>query len=234
MIYEKLSPTKKKFLNLLGIYSDDDFPKEFYDVIKSTRDEITESEIFCVDDYRKCCCNNEYLDFSRLVGTDHDRYAGKSWIEAFSDLARGDENIELFFHNPKYYLNKSEDDIDMGVIEKDKEYFIYSRCGGGNNRLIMMKIFYLAQSRNSAPHFSPLVRVRTVPTKSTADNIFFCIFPNGGFPDSGLEVIKRDKSSKEERYDVREGFSGPIILENVSGSEILEKLSNVDKSHMKG
>ena len=35
-------------------------------------------------------------------------------------------------------------------------------------------------------------------------------------------------------YDVQEGFSGPIILENVNGSEILEKLSNVDKSHMKG
>ena len=90
MIYEKLSPTKKKFLNLLGIYSDDDFPKEFYDVIKSTRDEITEPEKFCVDDYRTCYCKKEHIDFSRLVGTDHDRYAGKSWIEAFSDLDRGD------------------------------------------------------------------------------------------------------------------------------------------------
>ena len=234
MIYEKLSPTKKKFLNLIGIYSDDDFPKEFYDVIKSTRDEITESEKFCVDDYRKCCCNNEHLDLSRLVGTDHDRYAGKSWIEAFSDLDRGDENIILFFKNPDYYLNELEDDIDMGVIEKNNEYFIYSRCGGGNNRLIMMKIFYLAQSKNCIPYFSPLVQVRTVPTKSTADNIFFCIFPDGGFTGSGLEVIKRDKNSKEERYDVQEGFSGPIILENVNGSEILEKLSNVNKSHMKG
>ena len=98
----------------------------------------------------------------------------------------------------------------------------------------MMKIFYLAQSKNGMPYFSPLVQVRTVPTKSTADKIFFCIFPDGGFTGSGLEVIKRDKNSKEEMYDVQEGFSGPIILENVNGSEILEKLSNVDKSHMKG
>ena len=233
MIYENLSPTKKRFLNLLGIYSDDGFPKEFYDVIKSTRDEITESEKFCVDDYRKCCCNNEHLDLSRLVGTDHDRYAGKSWIEAFSDLDRGDENIELFFQNPNYYLNESEDDVDIGVIEKDNEFYIYSRCGGGNNRLIMMKIFYLAQSRNSAQYFSPLVQVRTVPTKSTADNIFYCMFPDGGFTGSGLEVIKRDKNSEEERYDVREGFSGPIILENVKGPEILDKIANADKSHMK-
>ena len=233
MIYEKLSPTKKKFLNLLEIYSDDDFPKGFYDVIKSTRDEITESEKFCVDDYRKCCSKNKHLDFSRLVGTDHDRYVGKSWIKAFSDLDRGDENIELFFQNPNYYLNESEDDIDMGVIEKDNEYFVYSKCGGGNNRLIIMKIFYLAQSRNGAPYFSPLVQVRTVPTKSTADNIFFCIFPNGGFKDSGLKVIKRDNSVKEERYDVQEGFNGPIILENVYGSEILDRIATIDKHTMK-
>ena len=233
MIYEKLSPTKKKFLNLIGIYSDDDFPKEFYDVIKSTRDEITESEKFCVDDYRKCCCNNEHLDLSRLVGTDHDRYAGKSWIEAFSDLDRGDENIELFFQNPNYYLNESEDDVGMGVIEKDNEFYIYSRCGGGNNRLIMMKLFYLAQSRTGAQYFSPLVRVRMVPTKSTADNIFYCMFPDGGFIDSGLEVIKRDNSDKEERYDVIKGFNGPIILENVKGPEILDKIATINKQNMK-
>ena len=233
MIYEKLSPTKKKFLNLLGIYSDDDFPKEFYDVIKSTRDEITEPEKFCVDDYRTCYCKKEHIDFSRLVGTDHDRYAGKSWIEAFSDLDRGDKNIELFFQNPNYYLNESEDDVDMGVIEKDNEFYIYSRCGGGNNRLIMMKLFYLAQLRNGAPYFSPLVRVRMVPTKSTADNIFYCMFPDGGFKDSGLEVIKRDNSDQEEKYDVIEGFNGPIILENVKGSEILDKIATIKEQNMK-
>lgn len=224
MIYERLSPTKKKFMNLLGINSDSDFPMEFFDVIKSTRDDISESEKFCVDDYRKCYCHNERIDFNRLVGTDHDRYAGKSWIEAFFDLDRGDENIELFFQNPDYYNNESEDEIDMGVIEKDGKYYINSTCGGGNNRLIIMKLLYLAQSRNNKPSFSPLVRVRTVPTKSTADNIFNCEFPNGGFETSGLEVIKKDIRVSDEIYDILK--DNEIIIENVEGAEILNRISN--------
>ena len=57
------------------------------------------------------------------------------------------------------------------------------------------------------------------------------MFPDGGFIDSGLEVIKRDNSDKEERYDVIKGFNGPIILENVKGPEILDKIANAEQRH---
>lgn len=229
MIYEKLSPIKKKYMNVLGIYGDEDFPVEFFEKIKSTKDEITESEKFCIDDYNTCYCHNETIDFSRLVGTDHDKYAGKSWIEAFMILDRGDKNIEQFFQNPDYYRNNSKEQIDMGVVEKDGKYYIYSKCGGGNNRLIIMKLFYIVQRKNNKPFFSPLVRVRTVPTKSTADNIFYSMYPNGGFESSGLEIIKKDNTIKDEIYDIQDGFRGPIILENVAGSEIIKKISEMNK-----
>ena len=229
MIYEKLSPTKKIFMNKLGIYSDDDFPIEFFDIIKSVSDDISVSEKFCIDDYKTCYCHNEKIDFSRLVGTDHDRYAGKSWIEAFCDLDRGDKNIELLFQNPLYYMNEEDDNVDMGVIEKDGKYYIYSKCGGGNNRLIILKLFYLAQLKNGKPYYSPLVRVRTVPTKDTANNIFYAMFPNGDFETSGLEIIKKDNTTSDEVYVIKDGFNGPIILENVDGKEIINKLLDIDR-----
>ena len=59
------------------------------------------------------------------------------------------------------------------------------------------------------------------------------MFPDGGFKDSGLEVIKRDNSDQEEKYDVIEGFNGPIILENVKGSEILDKIATIKEQNMK-
>ena len=36
------------FMNKLGIYSDDDFPIEFFDIIKSVSDDISVSEKFCI------------------------------------------------------------------------------------------------------------------------------------------------------------------------------------------
>lgn len=231
--YESMSDSQKKFMNILGIYSDDDFPKGFFDIIKSTKDEVAESEKFCIDDYSTCYCYNSKLDMSKLVGTDHDRYANRSWVEAFCDLDRADKNLDLFFKNPGYYSNENEEDIDMGVIEKNDEFYIYSRCGGGNNRLIIMKLLYLAMHANNQKFFSPFVSVRKVPSKNTADNIFYSMFPNGEYKSGGYRVTKVDTSVDDELYNVQEGFRGPIVLENVKGDEILnsiEKLNTPIKS----
>lgn len=231
--FDKMSDSKKKFLNFLGIFSDDDFPKGFFEIIKSAKDDLSESEKLCIGDYNTCYCYNSKIDMGKLVGTDHDRYASKSWIEAFCDLDRGDKNIELFFQNPNYYLNEDVDLVDMGVIEKDNVYYIYGKCGGGNNRLIMMKLFYFASETKGKKSFSPLVRVRKVPSKQTADNLFYCMYPDGGYSSSGLNVIKVDTNSEEEIYNVQEGFQGPVILKNINGNEILDSVKNLNNNFRK-
>ena len=85
-----------------------------------------------------------------MVGTDHERYAGRSWIAAFSDLDRGEQNLEYYFANPEYYdigLKEGEElehTSGIGVVKKDGKYYVHAEAGGGNNRMIIMKIKYLA------------------------------------------------------------------------------------------
>lgn len=149
--FEKLTPNKKKFLESLGIYSDNDMPKSFFEPIKSCGDNMTASEYFYCGN--PDVSGNYYLPFciKDLIGTNHDAYVNKSWIEAFCKLDRGEENLEQYFKNPDYYdkgLKTSNQELNhtsnIGVINKDEKYYVYSNAGGGNNRMIIMKIKYLA------------------------------------------------------------------------------------------
>ena len=222
--FDRLKKSQQDFLKKIGIYRDEDMPPEFFDTIKSLRQNLTEEEIYCVSDYYKSYCYNGNLDMTKLIGTDHDKYIGKSWIEAFCTLSRGEEIADLYLKNPDYYKNDDSKQIDMGVIEKDGYYYISSKNGGGNNRLITLKLLSIMQNKNGSSTVAPLVRFRKVPSLDTCKNIFFCEFPNGDFTVSGYEIKKTNFNSPEEYYDIIDGpvFTDNVIYTNVYGHEILE------------
>ena len=222
--FSVLSNSQKKLLMEMGIYCDADMPEEFFEKIKSLQQDLTEAEIYSISDYYKPYCYDGKLDMSRLVGTDHDKYANKSWIEAFSVLSRGEQIAALYLQNPDYYKNESIENIDMGLIEKDGFYYISSKNGGGNNRLITLKLLSILQNKKGMDTVSPLVRIRKVPTIETCNNIFYCEFPDGSFTESGYKVRKTNPTTSEEYYDIIYGpiFKNNVIYENVYGHEILK------------
>lgn len=233
--FDGLKESQQEFLMRIGIYSDVDMPPEFFDTIKSIQQELTEEERYCVSDYYKPYCYHGNLDMTKLIGTDHEKYIGKSWIEAFCILSRGEQIADSYLKNPDYYKNENPQNIDMGVIEKDGYYYISSKNGGGNNRLITIKLLSIVQNRNGSSIISPLVRFRKVPTLDTCKNIFFCEFPNGDLVESGYEIRKTDMNSPEEYYDIIDGpvFTDNVIFENVYGHDILKTISQkgTNRSH---
>ncbi len=102
-IIERLTPARKRFFEELGILDDNDIPESFFDIIQSYSDNFSESERFCINDYNIAFCSKAFFSLRDVIGTNHDRYANKTWIEAFLDLDRGEEILELYFNNPKYY-----------------------------------------------------------------------------------------------------------------------------------
>lgn len=223
--FDRLKNNQKRFLRNLGIYSDADMPTEFFGKIKSLNEDLTSEEIYCVSDYYKPYCYNGKLDMSKLVGTDHDKYVGKSWIEAFCELSRGEDIAELYFQNPDYYKNDDPNEIDMGIIEKDGQYYISSKAGGGNNRLITLKLLAIMQQRAGQDIISPLVRFRRVPTMETCKNIFGVEFVDGQLTKaSRYQIEKTDPDKPEEYYNVVEGllWSGKVIAEHIPGSALLQ------------
>ncbi len=231
MYFEKLSNYQKQLLISFGVKSDDDMPSEFFEEIRSVAVDLSKEEQYCVSDYYKSYCYFAKLDMTKLVGTDHDKYVNKSWIEAFSLLSRGNDIAELFLKNPSYYDNTDIKKADMGLIEKDGLFYISSKIGGGNNRLITLKLISIIQQYRSEKPISPLVRCRRVPSFETCQNIFYCEYPDGDFNISGLEIKKSSSDSEEEFYDVIDGpiFTDNVIFRDVFGHDIL----NVTQTKMK-
>lgn len=229
-IINNLSQIKRKFFESIGIYSDADIPESFNEKILYFNPLINESQKFCLDDYNFCFQEQALFSMRDLVGTDHQRYAGKTWLEAFLDLDRCDENLELYFSNPDYYANLSASGYsDLGLAEKDGKYYIFGRAGGGNNRLITMKLKYLAavdkgildeDSINS--EFTILGNIRHVPSRNTAANIFYLVFPDGGYETSGYYALNKQVDSRVEVYDIVSGypFNTIIVASDVLGEEI--------------
>lgn len=209
-IVEKLSPFRKRFFLELGILTDDDIPKSFFDVIQSYSDNFSEYERFCLDDYNISFCAKKSFSLKDVVGTNHDRYKNKTWLEAFLDLDRGEELLELYFSNPSYYDElKKTDKCDIGLACKDGRYFILDRAGGGNNRMIIMKIRYLALASKKGcnlekldSQFSFIGNVRVAPNMEIAKNIFYLMFPNGDFRPSGYQVLNVSESMDSPLFDV--------------------------------
>ena len=223
MYFEKLNNHQKQFLHSLGISSDKDMPSEFFEKIKSLNTDLSKEEQFCVSDYNKVYCYYTKLDMERLVGTDHDKYVNKSWIEAFSLLSRGEEISELYLNNPRYYENVDTKKVDMGLVEKDGNFYIFSKNGGGNNRLITLKLLAIMQKYRGEKLIAPLVRCRKVPSLETCQNIFYCEYPNGDYNTSGLEVKKSDLTSYDEFYDIVDGpiFTDNVVFQKIYGHDIL-------------
>lgn len=230
--FNNLSNSQKQLLINMGIYNDKDMPVEFFEKIKSLNDDLNEAELYCVSDYYKPYCYDSFLNLDKLIGTDHDKYANKSWIEAFSILSRGEEIASLYLQNPTYYDNKDVSKIDMGVVEKNGFYYIFSRNGGGNNRLITLKIISIIQKHRGISLSAPLVRFRRVPTIETCENIFFCEFPDGSFKESGYKIRKSNPDSFQENYDIVYGplFKDNVVYTNISGNNILKTVFSEDKT----
>lgn len=230
--FNNLSNSQKQLLINMGIYNDKDMPVEFFEKIRSLNDDLNEAELYCVSDYYKPYCYDSFLNLDKLIGTDHDKYKNKSWIEAFSILSRGEEIASLYLQNPTYYDNKDFSKIDMGVVEKNGSYYIFNRNGGGNNRLITLKIISIIQKNRGINILTPLVRFRRVPSIETCENIFFCEFPDGSLKESGYKVRKSNPNNFEENYDIIYGplFKDNVVYTNISGNNILKTVFSEDKT----
>lgn len=139
-----MDDTKRIFLLNLGIRNDN-YPQTFFDTIQDINTMVTNVELgYCaVDSW--CDGQPETFCIKDVVGTDHPRYAGKTWLDAFLDLDRGTDIIKLFEDNPNYWEEiKSLGNSDIGLLKYGDKYYIFSKAGGGNNRLITMKMRYLA------------------------------------------------------------------------------------------
>lgn len=135
---------KVKFLRDLGIRRDN-YPETFLDPIQDITKIITNVEMGYCGSSSRCDGQPGMFCIKDVMGTDHSRYAGKTWIEAFLDLDRGFDIIKLYETNPYYWEEiKNVDNSDIGLIKYEDKYYIFSKAGGGNNRLIAMKIKYLA------------------------------------------------------------------------------------------
>lgn len=135
---------KAKFLYELGIRKDN-YPTSFLEKIEDISKLITNTEIgYCAVSSR-CDGKPEKFCIRDVVGTDHPRYAGKTWLDAFLDLDRGENIIELYRNNPGYWEEmKSLDNADIGLLKYGGKYYIFGKAGGGNNRIITMKMKYLS------------------------------------------------------------------------------------------
>lgn len=73
-------------------------------------------------------------------------------MDAFLNSRSGNEVIKKYFENPDYWdglkeLDQSNlsHDSNIGLAEKNGKYYIIPYAGGGNNRLMMMQLKYMAE-----------------------------------------------------------------------------------------
>lgn len=238
-IVENLTPARKRFFEELGILTDEDIPKSFFDIIQSYSDNFSEGEKFCIQDYNIAFCSRTLFSLRDVVGTNHSRYANKTWIEAFLDLDRGEELLELYFKNPEYYDTiKEPENCDIGLAFKNGKYYILDYAGGGNNRMIIMKIKYLALASKENCNLKKLDsqlsfvgNVRISPNEETAKNIFYLMFPNGGFRPSGYQVLNKSVDIDKPLFDIVTNYpmNTQIVYQNID-TEGLANLCDVPNS----
>lgn len=181
-----MNDIQKNFLESIRV-NIESYPASFYGKIKNILLSNIEIEYCAVPNY----CNGKIEKFHirDVVGTNHERYAGKTWIEAYSDLDRGNDIIELYNKNPNYYREiRQPDKTDLGLIKLDGKYYIFDKAGGGNNRLITMKIMYLSQIAKDKIDFQKIdemftfsARVREIPKDRNLPYIIMALGEDLGF-----------------------------------------------------
>lgn len=225
----------------MGIKTDDDIPSSFHEKIKVLDECITDSEKFYCSDYTLSGSFRIPFCVKNIIGTNHARYAGKSWLEAFLDLDRGDEIIELYFENPEYYTNdlkKYETGSTIGgVVIKDNKGYIFSAAGGGNNRMITMKILYLAMIEGKSNEeinyinekFTFYANVRNLPENyivcELVDKLDKFSFKTG----IDYKIINNSKNYGVNEYSIIRDYwidtKRVTIAENLSEEELIETIS---------
>lgn len=235
-IIKNLGPFGKRFLEELGIKDDKDIPESFFEIIKSYSKEFSEGEQFCLNDKNIAFSNQFKFSIDKLVGTNHDRYANKTWIEAFMDLDRGEKLLELYFKNPEYYESlKRGDLIDLGLVMKDGEYYIFDKIGGGNNRMILMKIKYLAlkakegiDKQELSDDFSFCGNVRIAPPDEVSKRIFYFMFPGGGYRESGYYVLNKSNDLAFPLFKIVKDYplNTTLIQDDVTYDDLLHLEEN--------
>lgn len=243
-VIENLSPNRKKLLSLLGINKDEDMPNSFFDIIVPFSQEITSAEKLYCSDYTISGNYKLPVCIKNVVGTDHDRYAGKTWFEAFIELDRGEENIEKLLDNSKYYFEdlKQSDLLshssDLGFIKKGSDYYIFSYAGGGNNRMIIMKIVYLAlcsQKKESEIEaldniFSFYGNVRVLPSNLILLTEIENIIVNNWRENYLIHNISNNPDKRI--YDLLKGpfLDRKIIAKSLTEEELTDKLISIRES----
>ena len=178
------------------------------------------------------------------VGTDHDRYAGKTWLEAYVELDRGEENIEELLNNSKYYFEdlKKRDMLshssDLGFIKKGNDYYIFSYAGGGNNRMIIMKIVYLALCNHKKENeietldniFSFYGNVRVLPSNLKLLTEIENIIVNNWRENYSIYNVSNNPD--ERIYNLSKGpfLDKKIIAQSLTEEELADKLINIRES----
>ena len=146
-LLDSISDEKRKFLASIGI-DENNMPESFFDVIVPCRDAFSRDEVGFLSNYHICGTAKERFCIRDVIGTQHDSYAGKTWIESFLSpkRERADKLIQQYFENPKYWedlkkIDQSglEHETSIGLAKRDGKYYILSNAGGVNNRIIMMK-----------------------------------------------------------------------------------------------
>ena len=147
----EISKVKLEFLKRLGIDTEN-LPDEFNKINHSYESIFTREE-------RKFVESNDYTAsfimpfcMKDICGTNHPSYENMTFIESFSKLKRGDENIRQFYYNPSYYSEKlrqqNQSSINTGHDTPLELYRLSDgRCvvSGGNNRINIMMMLYLSE-----------------------------------------------------------------------------------------
>lgn len=148
-----ISKTKMQFFKKLQI-DIDKLPKEFdkYSNSYNTNFSNEEKEFLYSNSYT----GTFMMPFSMkdICGTMHPSYESMTFLEAFIKGKREDKNIELFYKNPDYYFvslknpNQSQSLHDT-PIELVRDYEGKCFIKGGNNRLNLLMMLYLAEMSNA-------------------------------------------------------------------------------------
>lgn len=208
----KKSDISKKFLEDLGI-RDENYPANFFEKVKDIREFASDTEISYCGVQKYCDGKKETFHIRDLVGTNHPRYARKSWIEAYFDLDRGNEIIDLYHKNPNYWKEiRDFSKTDLGLIKLNDQYYIFDKAGGGNNRLITMKLMYLSlMAQNQADTqkldemFTFSANVREVPKDKDLPYIIFAL---GEDLDFGLTHVNGRIELRKKFSDEKAIFTG--------------------------
>jgi len=151
-------------------------------------------------------------------------------------------NLIDFISKNYYDELKSGNIIDLDLVLKDGEYYIFDKAGGGNNRMILMKLKYLALKEKTLDkekldeEFSFCGNIRMSPPEEIAKNIFYFMFPNGGYRESCYQIINKSNDITNPLFQIVTNYpSNPIIIQDSLTYEELSHLEEnfVDKNKAK-